>query len=60
MAGVYTKWLYYILYYACYILRISMRIRDWSPHANGNKSAVDDRQAHGHQYISEELEKTGR
>ncbi|XP_070795256.1 anion exchange protein 4 [Pituophis catenifer annectens] len=40
--------------------RISMRIRDWSPHANGNKSAVDDRQAHGHQYISEELEKTGR
>ncbi|XP_058032008.1 anion exchange protein 4 [Ahaetulla prasina] len=40
--------------------RISLRIRDWSPHANGNKSAVDDRQAHGHQYISEELEKTGR
>ncbi|KAG8133074.1 putative Anion exchange protein [Naja naja] len=39
--------------------RISMRIRDWSPHANGNKSAVDDRQAHGHQFISEELEKTG-
>uniref|UniRef100_A0A8C7DYF2 Anion exchange protein n=1 Tax=Naja naja TaxID=35670 RepID=A0A8C7DYF2_NAJNA len=30
------------------------------PHANGNKSAVDDRQAHGHQFISEELEKTGR
>ncbi|XP_032076337.1 anion exchange protein 4 [Thamnophis elegans] len=40
--------------------RISMCIRDRSPHANGNKSAVDDRQAHGHQYISEELEKTGR
>ncbi|XP_039182023.1 anion exchange protein 4 isoform X2 [Crotalus tigris] len=40
--------------------RISMRIRDWSPQANGNKSAMDERQAHGHPYLSEELEKTGR
>ncbi|XP_025024240.1 anion exchange protein 4 [Python bivittatus] len=40
--------------------RISMHVRDWSPHANGNRSAVDDRHAHGHQHISEELKKTGR
>ncbi|XP_078248645.1 anion exchange protein 4 [Pogona vitticeps] len=42
--------------------RLSMHFREWSPHSNGNISAIDDRHmhGHGHQHVSEELKRTGR
>nr|XP_020655050.1 anion exchange protein 4 [Pogona vitticeps] len=42
--------------------RLSMHFREWSPHSNGNISAMDDRHmhGHGHQHVSEELKRTGR
>ncbi|KAM9129119.1 anion exchange protein 4 [Pangshura tecta] len=40
--------------------RISMHLREWKSHCNGNVSAADDRHTHGHQTVSEELQRTGR
>ncbi|XP_039340543.1 anion exchange protein 4 [Mauremys reevesii] len=40
--------------------RISMHLREWKSHCNGNVSAADDRHTHGHQPVSEELQRTGR
>uniref|UniRef100_A0A452GQ38 Anion exchange protein n=1 Tax=Gopherus agassizii TaxID=38772 RepID=A0A452GQ38_9SAUR len=40
--------------------RISMHLREWKSHCNGNVSAADDRHIHGHQPVSEELQRTGR
>ncbi|XP_060630141.2 anion exchange protein 4 [Anolis sagrei] len=44
--------------------RLSLHLREWSPHSNGNKSMMDDRHGHGHghghQHVSEELKRTGR
>ncbi|XP_075756206.1 anion exchange protein 4 isoform X2 [Pelodiscus sinensis] len=40
--------------------RISMHLREWKPHSNGAGPAAGDRQAHGHQLVSEELQRTGR
>uniref|UniRef100_A0A452GPJ5 Anion exchange protein n=1 Tax=Gopherus agassizii TaxID=38772 RepID=A0A452GPJ5_9SAUR len=39
---------------------ISMHLREWKSHCNGNVSAADDRHIHGHQPVSEELQRTGR
>uniref|UniRef100_A0A8C3T1T0 Anion exchange protein n=1 Tax=Chelydra serpentina TaxID=8475 RepID=A0A8C3T1T0_CHESE len=41
-------------------LRISIHLREWKSHCNGNVSAADDRHTHGHQPVSEELQRTGR
>ncbi|XP_042321372.1 anion exchange protein 4 [Sceloporus undulatus] len=46
--------------------RLSMHLREWSLHSNGNISTMDDRHGHGHshghghQHVSEELKRTGR
>uniref|UniRef100_A0A8C3T0B4 Anion exchange protein n=1 Tax=Chelydra serpentina TaxID=8475 RepID=A0A8C3T0B4_CHESE len=40
--------------------RISIHLREWKSHCNGNVSAADDRHTHGHQPVSEELQRTGR
>nr|XP_056718877.1 anion exchange protein 4 [Euleptes europaea] len=40
--------------------RISMHFREWSPHSNGNVSAMEERHLHGHQPAGEELKRTGR
>ncbi|KAM7162936.1 anion exchange protein 4 [Macrochelys suwanniensis] len=40
--------------------RISIHRREWKSHCNGNVSAADDRHTHGHQPVSEELQRTGR
>ncbi|XP_025061596.1 anion exchange protein 4 isoform X3 [Alligator sinensis] len=40
--------------------RISMHLREWKSHCNGNLCATEDRHAHGHQHVSEELKRTGR
>ncbi|XP_026516626.1 anion exchange protein 4 [Terrapene carolina triunguis] len=40
--------------------RISVHLREWKSHCNGNVSAADDRHTHGHQPVSEELQRTGR
>ncbi|XP_015277811.1 PREDICTED: anion exchange protein 4 isoform X2 [Gekko japonicus] len=40
--------------------RISMHFREWSPHSNGNVSAMEERHLHGPQLASEELKRTGR
>ncbi|XP_038268513.1 anion exchange protein 4 [Dermochelys coriacea] len=40
--------------------RISRHLREWKSHCNGNMSAADDRYTHGHQPVSEELQRTGR
>uniref|UniRef100_A0A8C3FQG5 Anion exchange protein n=1 Tax=Chrysemys picta bellii TaxID=8478 RepID=A0A8C3FQG5_CHRPI len=47
------------LSFSCCI-RISMHLREWKSHCNGNVSAADDRHTHGHQPVSEELQRTGR
>ncbi|EMP36347.1 Electrogenic sodium bicarbonate cotransporter 1 [Chelonia mydas] len=39
---------------------ISRHLREWKSHCNGNMSAADDRCTHGHQPVSEELQRTGR
>ncbi|CAM2118372.1 unnamed protein product [Caretta caretta] len=40
--------------------RISRHLREWKSHCKGNMSAADDRYTHGHQPVSEELQRTGR
>ncbi|XP_042692366.1 anion exchange protein 4 isoform X2 [Centrocercus urophasianus] len=40
--------------------RISMHLREWKSHCNGNTTAAKDRPSLAHLHTSEELERTGR